>query len=232
MSSLANTGGQNTTYTQTEDAKLRTTSAVQTLYLLSSISVSNAGKSGVSSFEPDLLLKALRNYLHNNLTSSSAAIARALSQLPMLEKTLLEVSARCQNILALEILLRSIKPPPNPLLNHQARHSQEDSEEPDSNLLQPLLHSLDTSSLPSYFWRTLASSLSPRVEEILRNGGVSARTLRSNKDRVREEIRKCVLKASQTPAGIEEKDSSSTQVGNWEREAAVMVGSIVGLLGR
>lgn len=93
----------------------------------------------------------------------------------------------------------------------------------DEPLLPLLLHSLDTNSLASYFWRTLASNLTARVVEILNRGGVSARTLRSNKDRVAHSVRECVLKSSR---GIEGKGSGG------EREAAVMVGSIVGVLGR
>ena len=91
------------------------------------------------------------------------------------------------------------------------------------NLLQPLLGALDTASLPSYFWRSLAEGLASRVAELVARGGVSARTLKSQRDRVRESIRDCVIRGSQGPGGKE---------GGWEREAAVMVGSVVGSLGR
>ncbi|TKX21150.1 putative golgi transport complex subunit 5 [Elsinoe australis] len=90
-------------------------------------------------------------------------------------------------------------------------------------LLPLLLHSLDTSSLPSYFWRTLASGMTARVMEILGRGGVSARTLRSNKDRVASLIRECVLNSSKATDGEAQK---------FDREAAVMVGSVVGVMGR
>ena len=227
MSSLSGTGQGTVTFAQTEDAKARTTSAASMLYLLSS-TPPRAPKPAVADFQPELLLRTLQHYLHTALTSSSASIGRALSTLPTLERTLLEVSARCQNIVALESLLAAIKPPMHPFLDKAATADESSS---DVNLLQPLLHSLDTASLPSYFWRSLASSLSPRVQDILTRGGVSARTLRSNRDRVRDEIRQCVLQGSQMPSGVVGRGGGQV-VGNWEREAAVMVGSVVGALGR
>lgn len=212
------------TYAQTEDTKHRATSALVTLYLLSP-TPTNASP---TDFEPTLLLTALQEYLQTAIKSSVAALARSLAQLPMLDRTLLEISARCQNIVALEVLLESIKPPPHPLL---ALPSPDASAARPQNLLQSLLHSLDTSSLPSYFWRSLASALSPRVQDILNRGGVSARTLRSNRDRVRDAIRECVNRGSQVPA-ITLARGKGGMVGNWEREAAVMVGSVLGVLGR
>jgi len=227
MSTLSGMSQGSVTFAQTEEAKARTTSAATILYLLSSIST-KAAKPAIADFQPELMLRTLQFYLQTALTSSSASIGRALRELPTLEKTLVEVSARCQNIVALESLLATIKPPAHPLL---ANAPAEDESASQSNLLQPLLHFLDTASLPSYFWRTLASSLPPRVQDILRSGGVSARTLRSNKDRVRDEIRQCVLQGSQMPSGVMGRGSGQV-VGNWEREAAVMVGSITGALGR
>jgi len=218
MSSLLSSSGQTSasTYSQTEDTKARTTSALLTLYLLSPTST----KTTIHTFEPSLMLNALQDYLQTQLKSSLASLARALGQLPSLERTLLEVSARCQNIVALQSLLESIRPPPHPLLGPP------DSTATSSNFLQPVLQALDTSSLPSYFWRSLASNMSPRVQEIMYKGGVSARTLRSNKDRVRDAVRECVNRGSQLPSASLAKSSGT--VGSWEREAAVMVGSIVG----
>jgi Golgi transport complex subunit 5 len=227
MSSLSGTRQGSVTFAQTEEAKARTTSAVTILYVLSSIP-SKTARPAVADFQPDLLLRTLQYYLQTALTSSSASIGRSLRELPTLEKTLLEVSARCQNIVALESLLATIKPPNHPLL---ADAPTEDDATAESNLLQPLLHYLDTPSLPSYFWRTLASTLPPRVQDIMRAGGVSVRTLRSNRDRVRDEIRQCVLQGSQMPSGVTGRGGVQV-VGNWEREAAVMVGSVTGALGR
>lgn len=238
------------TYTETEETKSRATCAFITLYLLSPVRTSDSS----SSFEPTLLISALQNYLQTAIKSSAAALARALATLPTLDRTLTETSARCQNIVALGSLLESVKPPPHPLLQpvrpsptsestKDAANSGTDGPRAvPSNLLSPLLSSLDTSSLPSYFWRTLAGSLSPRVQEILNRGGVSARTLRSNKDRVREAIRECVDCGSRLPLGVSPRGSGATRaetdanqaraVVGWEREAAVMISAVVGLLGR
>lgn len=219
MSSLLTSAGQSTasTFSQTEDTKSRTTSALLTLYLLSPTSHNPA----IENFRPTLLLSALEDYLQTALKSSLASLTRALATLPTLDRTLLEVSARCQNIVALETLLESIKPPSHPLLD-EGRTTKAAP-----NFLQPVLNALDTSSLPSYFWRTLASNMSPRVQEIMHRGGVSARTLRSNKDRVRDSIRECVNRGSQLPGGPTDK-GKTIMAGNWEREAAVMVGSVIG----
>ena len=196
------------TYAQTEETKARTTSAGLTLYLLSAPS-----SPPTADFPPTLLLQALQSYLQTALTSSLASTARALGTLPTLPRTLLEVSARCQNIVALEALLEGIKPPVHPFLPHPST----------PNLLQPLLAALDTASLPSFFWRSLASGLSGRVQEIVSRGGVSARTLKSQRERVRESIRECVVRGCQGARG---------EQGGWEREVGVMVGSVVGGLGR
>ena len=214
--------GQAGTYAHTEDTKSRTTAALTVLYLLSPVKpLQNA-----TAFQPSLLISALQTYLQTALTSSLASLSRALATIPTLDRTLLEISARCQNIVALEAMLGSTRAPDHPLLQRQ----QPDTSP--SDLLQPLLLSLDTSSLPSYFWRSLASNLSNRVQDILNRGGVSARTLRSNKDRVRDSVRECVHRGSQLPAsGLSNKNlEGGASVGNWEREAAVMVGSILGVL--
>ncbi|KAI6873744.1 hypothetical protein KC338_g1510 [Hortaea werneckii] len=235
-------GGGGQTYAQTEDMKTRATSALQTLYLLSPT------KKGMTlaTFEPTLLIQALQNYLNTALTSSVAALARALATLPTLDRTLLEISARCQNIVALESLLSTIKPPHHPLListsSSKPTTDQSQQQQPNETLLDPLLRHLDTSSLPSYFWRSMAGQLSSRVQDILARGGVSARTLRTNRDRVRDSLRECVDRGTRIPSGsvgiLLAKGSTSGggagagagKVGNWEREAAVMVGAVVGPL--
>ncbi|KAL8687723.1 MAG: hypothetical protein Q9218_006186 [Villophora microphyllina] len=204
MSSLASSSNAPTTYAQSEETKSRTTSAVLTLQFLN----------------PQLLLAALQAYLRTSLTSSLASITRALDNLPTLDRTLLEVAARCQNIVALEHLLDTIKPPQIASLD-----PQDAVKEQSQNLLEPLLAALDTSSLPSFFWRSLAEGLAPRVTSLMARGGVSARALRSQKDRVRDSVRDCVLRGSQGPG-------SSEGASGWEREAAVMVGSVIGSMVR
>jgi len=69
------------------------------------------------------------------------------------------------------------------------------------------------------------------VQEIINRGGVSARTLRTNKDRVRDALRQCVDRGSQLPNTSLGKSKASQALG-WEREAAVMIGAVVGVFGR
>ncbi|MCJ1407273.1 hypothetical protein MMC19_001344 [Ptychographa xylographoides] len=229
------------TYAQTEDTKARTTSACLALYLLSPAPapLQSAAAAAAAEYQPTLLLAAQQAYLQTALTSSLASVARALGTLPTLSRTLLEVSARCQNIVALEALLESIKPPslrpphpgtfsssppsPTATTTTTTTNLPPSVSTPPPNLLQPLLAALDTASLPSFFWRSLASGLSGRVQDIMARGGVSARTLKSQKERVRESIRECVVRGCQGAKG---------GPGGWEREVGVMVGSVVGGLGR
>lgn len=246
MSNLTSPAAPSSTFKDAEDNRARFTSAVYILYLLSPAPKIDGRKMDLEDFEPDYMLRALQSYLQSAITSSAAAMGRSLAQLPTLEKTMLEVSARCQNVVALEALLRGIAAPAHPLLQAKSTTSAaaevdvEDDfddltlhDETQNNLLHPVLHSLDTSSLPSYFWRSLASSLSSRVQDIMGRGGVSARTLRSQKDYVRSEIRDCVLQGSKMPQSVLGVVGGKEEVvGNWEREAAVMIGSVVGLMGR
>ncbi|QDS77863.1 hypothetical protein FKW77_000200 [Venturia effusa] len=217
--------GPAATYAQSEETKSRTNSALTTLYLLSP----TTPKTTPSTFDPTLLISALQDYLQTAIKSSSASMARALAH-PPLEKTLLEVSSRCQNILALEKLLENIKPPPHPLFPSSPSSTSTTTTTPSTsppNFLRPLLQSLDTSSLPSYFWRTLASSLIPKVQEILQKGGVSARALRANRDRVAEALRGCVDRGSRVP-GKMGPGRREEKVAGWEREASVMINAVVG----
>ena len=211
MSSLTASPSAALNYTQSEETKSRTTSALLTLCLLS----------------PPLLLSSLQAYLRACITSSIASIARALGNLPTLDRTLLEVSARCQNIVALETLLESVRPP------RSDQHESQSSDRPgsggmneSSDLLEPLLAALDVSSLPSFFWRSLAEGLASRVSEIMGRGGAAGRTLKAQKEKLRESIRDCVLRGSQGPGSTRAKE------GAWEREAAVMVGSVLGAVGK
>jgi len=238
MSSLAS-GGQTSatqgTYKETEDTKSRATHALHTLYLMSPM---KPGSTKPDDFTPTLLINALQTYLQTALTSSLASLTRALATLPTLDRTLLEIAARCQNIVALEALLSTTHSPSHPLLLSNQTATTTPSTTQPTNFLNPLLRHLDTSSLPSYFWRSLASTLSSKVQEILNRGGVSARTLRSNKEKVREAVRDCVERGSRLPAqaasGLKDADAQGGggRQRNWEREAAVMVGSIVGVMGR
>ncbi|PVH74444.1 hypothetical protein DL98DRAFT_519253 [Cadophora sp. DSE1049] len=222
MSTLS-TGANTTTFAQTADTKSRTTSALMSLYLLSPLPDAKLVAKRSEKWEPELLIHALQDYLRTALTSSLASLARALATLPTLDRTLLEVSARCQNILALESLLSTTTPPAHPTLPPSSAPP---------NFLQPLLTSLETGSLASYFWRTLAGGLSTKAMEIVNKGGVSARTLKSNRNSVKDAIRECVVRGSTPPAGVGSKVKGENIERAWEREIAVMVGSVVGALGR
>jgi Golgi transport complex subunit 5 len=211
------------TFSQAEETKAKTVSALVTLYLVSPTIGVKPDK-----WTPRMLLDSLEEYLRTALQTSILSLARALGQLPTLDRTLSEVSTRCQNIVALEAILDSTKAPAHLLLPVPAASQKQ------GNLLQPLLGYLETGSLASYFWRTMASSLATRVMEIINRGGVAARTLKTNRASVGDAIRECVIKGSQPPSSVLGMKGSSvtTGVGNWDREAAVMVGSVVNNVGR
>lgn len=247
------------TFAQSEETKARTVSAMTALYLLSptpttTTTTTTAGRPDKDRWAPQLLLQALEVYLRNALQSSTASLARSLATLPSLDRTLAEVAARCQNIIALEIILDSTRAPVHPLLlppppppptpgrptsshkQHATSAAAAAVEKNNSNLLQPLLAHLETGSLASYFWRTMAGGLSPRVQEIMNRGGVSARTLKSNRNSVGEAIRECVIRGSQPPSTVAaakgKAGRADPEKSGWEREVAVMVGSVMGNLGR
>jgi hypothetical protein len=241
--SVASASGS-TTYAQTEDTRSRNTSALSTLYLLSPLPAAKpSSKPHPVAFTPDLLLTSLQDYLRTSITTSVASLARALGTLPTLDRTLAEISSRCQNIVALELLLDGLKPPVHPHISSSSTSST--AAKPadgtpvtaPSNLLHPLLAALETSSLPSYFWRSVGSALSPRVQELVQKGGVQARTLKSNRNAVRDAVRECVLRGSRAPVGTAYAGKGAAaqqgkEDGRWEREVAVMVGAVVGPLGR
>ncbi|KAL2130087.1 hypothetical protein VTI74DRAFT_6908 [Chaetomium olivicolor] len=223
------------TFAQSEEVKGRTVSALTALYLLTPVPTApGAGKGGVGEkWVPTLMLQALEVYLRSALQSSIAGLSRALATLPSLDRTLAEVSARCQNVVALEAVLEGTKVPVHPLL--QGKQAAAGG----GNMLQPLLAYLETGSLASYFWRTMAGSMAPRVQEIIAKGGVSARTLRTNRQSVGEAIKECVARGSQLPNAVAaaakgkgKGGDGDTSARHWEREVAVMVGSIVNNLGR
>jgi hypothetical protein len=237
------------TYTQNEETKTRATSALLVMYLLSP----PPSKSDWSDWTPKLAILALQEYMQTALRSSLASLTRSLATLPTLDRTLLELSARCQNIVALEALLESLVVPVHPAFAASSpflaksistdekvlksdEHLEKDHSEQDQQgaLLPPLLAALDTPSLPSFFWRTLASALAKPVAEILSKGGVSARQLRANRDRVREAVRACIDRGSRVPDAVFDSSSGKKagQRKGWEREAAVMVAAVAGSLGR
>ncbi len=210
----------NMTFAQGEQARARLTSALTALFLLSPTAGMKAEK-----WVPRLLVQALDTYIRSSLQTSITTLARSLGQLPSLDKALGEVTTKCQTIVALELILEGIKPPEHPLLA-VSTHS------PVPNFLQPLLSQLETGSLASYFWRTMAGSLSTRVQDIVTRGGVVARTLKANKNNVGDAIRSAVGRGSQLPGSFVKPKTKGKSDANWDREIAVMVGSVVNSLGR
>ena len=211
---------ENLTFSQGEEARSRSVSAMTTLYLLSPTSGIKLDK-----WQPRLLLMALESYIRTALQTGITLLSRSLGQLPTLDKALADVTARCQNIISLEVVLEATKPPVNLLLPSAPQNKQ-------PNLLQPLLAHLETGSLASYFWRTMAGSLTSRVQEIVNRGGVVARTLKSNKSAVGDAVRQAVIRGSQLPSALSGAKGKTKVDGNWDREIAVMVGSVVNNLGR
>ncbi|ATY64806.1 golgi transport complex component Cog5 [Cordyceps militaris] len=210
----------NMTFSQSEQARARLTSSFTALYLLSPTMGVKAEK-----WTPRLLVQVLDTYIRSSLQTSIPTLARSLGQLPSLDKALAEVTTKCQTIVALELILDGIKPPEHPLLA-LSPHSHL------PNLLQPLLSQLETGSLASYFWRTMAGSVSTRVQDIINRGGVVARSLKANRNLVGDAIRQAVGKGSQLPGSFVGPKTKAKPDANWDREIAVMVGSVVNNLGR
>ncbi|KAK5993103.1 Conserved oligomeric Golgi complex subunit 5-like protein [Cladobotryum mycophilum] len=205
----------NMTFAQGDEARSKLLSAMIALYLLSPTQGIKSDK-----WTPRLLLQALESYIRSSLQTSITSLSRSLGQLPSLDKALSEVTSKCQNIVSLEIILEASKPPSHPLLSKSSQQTQ-------TNLVQPLLNYLETGSLTSYFWRTMASSVASRVQDIMARGGVVARTLRTNKSVVGDTIRQAVIKGCQPPNALANGKGKTKVDINWDREIAVMVGSVV-----
>lgn len=205
----------NMTFSQGEESRARLGSAIVALYLLSPVVNIKHDK-----WSPRILTQALETYMRTTLQGSVTTFSRSLGQLPSLEKALAEVTAKCQNIVVLELLLSNMKAPTHPLLPPNILISS-------TNLLQPFLSVLETGSLPSYFWRMVASSISGRVQDIVTRGGAVARTLRANKNNVGEAIRVAVIAGCQIPPAYQGPKAKLFPESHWDREIAVMVGSVL-----
>ncbi|KAL7273949.1 Conserved oligomeric Golgi complex subunit [Rhizina undulata] len=178
-----------------EEMRARTSAAASTLHLLSG--------------DGTLLTSAIQSYLNSQITQSLASLARSLTSLTLLDRTLSEVSVRCRNLLELSDILASVSLP-----------SSSPGEEKKESLLDPLiLFALDTPSLAASYFRSIAAGLEPRVREVVARGGANARILRGSRERVRAGVAVCVLRG----LGAEEGD------GKGEFEVAVMVGAFAGL---
>ncbi|KAL5606308.1 uncharacterized protein BROUX77_003501 [Berkeleyomyces rouxiae] len=208
------------TFAQGEEAKIRLVSALSTLYLLSPISWAQPAEK----FTPELALRALETYIRSALQFSTTTLARALGQLPLLDRATTDVAMRCQGIVALELLLATIKPPTHTLLPNAPKLT---------SYLQPLLARLECGSLVSFFWKTLANNISTRTREIVNRGGASAKALKNKSEVVGEAMKECVAIGGVVPNAVATKadGASSVDAKKWERETALMVGAVVNSIG-
>ncbi|KAL7927279.1 Golgi transport complex subunit 5 domain-containing protein [Trichoderma austrokoningii] len=211
----------NMTFAQSEEARSRLVSAMSALYLLSPTSGIQLEK-----WTPKLLAQALDSYVRSALQASTAALSRSLGQLPTLDKSLVEVVSLCQNIASLELILEAAEVPTHPLVPASAKKRQQQT------LLRLLLSRFETSSLISYFWRSMASNISARVQEINTRGGIVARTLRTNKNVVGDALRQAVIRGSQAPNAFSSSKKKPGVETSWDREIAVMTGSVLNNIGR
>lgn len=225
LSTLA--GGGAGTYAQASDVRSKTISALCTLYLLSP----NHPRGRKVAWEPENLIAAVTDYIRNALSSSATAIGRALNNLAGLERVMVDVSAKCQNIVALEQILARTPVPEFSYAYTADESTSTPGEVPtgpapkQQTLLPAVLASLETSNLASFFWRTLAGTLAPRVQEFVNKGGPGARALKQHRAEVREMFKRSVEVGCQ---GVEQQGRK----GDCGREVAVMVGAVVGGLGR
>lgn len=171
-----------------------------------------------------LLTSAVQSLLNAAVNASLSVLIRSLTSLTTLDRTVGEVAARCQNLVAFQALLAAI-----PLPSDEDALIGEEvvaAEARRKNLLDPLLEQLDTTSLQTMFFRSVAAGLEPRIRDVLARGGANARILRGAKERLRNSLRACVergIGAGSSPLAAEQRAS--------EFEVAVMVGA-AGSLGR
>ncbi|CAI4213336.1 unnamed protein product [Parascedosporium putredinis] len=219
------------TFNQADEARSRLLSSLSTLYLLSPMNWEKPEK-----WTPKFLLQSLEAYLRASLQASATTLARA--------RPVADVgpsSRRGGGQAPNHPLFESLLPAP-PVATAGAAGpaaaaavaAQLQKQQPQQNLLQPLLGYLETGSLASYYWRTLASNMVSRVQELSNRGGVVARTLKTNRANVGDAIRECVIKGSQTPRAllaVKNRKAGDGEEVKWDREIAVMVGSVVNNLG-
>ncbi|RDA89600.1 hypothetical protein CP533_6233 [Ophiocordyceps camponoti-saundersi (nom. inval.)] len=198
------------TFAQAAEARAKMESALAALYLLSPTLAVDLHR-----WKPRLLLQAVESYVRSALNTSLTALSRALGQLPTFDRALADVTARCQNLVSLELILESTSPPDHLLLPPELQKPP--------SLAQPVLAHLETTSLASYFWRNLAGGFASRVQELASRPGAVTRLLRANKNAVGDAIRQAVLKGCRLPPALDDvKSRGRTAEANWDREAAVM----------
>ena len=180
----------------------RVSCAIQILHLLSRPAA--APNTTASTESP--LLTSLHSFLNSQTTTSLSALSRVFSSLtptqpspPAFDRSLSEIVSKIRAIVALEEVLGNI---PLSALNSSGSFAPTPSttlfslgdtdvdgdtrEDGPGSLLSQLLSELDTSTLPTLFFRNLASGLESLVRNVLAKGGIAARGLRAGKDKLRE----------------------------------------------
>ena len=177
---------------------------------------------------PSLMLNTLRRSIQAVATSSVAAIIRSFGSLPTLDNTLLEVTVQCQTVIALEAILSSTSVPSLPVQETALADLTPDFSP--QSLLELLLMDLETTSLPSFYWLTMAGLLTTSMQDLVNRGGQNIRILKASREKLKECIRNCVIRSYTVPLASMESASLVAQPRTWEREAAVMIGAILGPL--
>ena len=182
----------------------RVSCAIKILHLLSP--PTTAPNTTASTESP--LLTSLHSFLDNQTTTSLSALSRVFSSLtptqpspPAFDRSLSEIVSKIRAIVLLEevlgnIPLSALNPsgyfaPTLPTTEELLSVDDPDDVETDSrdvpdSLLSQLLSELDTTTLPTLFFRNLASGLESLVRNVLARGGIAARGLRAGKDKLRE----------------------------------------------
>ena len=179
-----------------------------------------------------LLTAAVQSLLDAAINGSLVALARSLTAVTTLDRSVGEVAARCQNVVALQTLLAGIPLPSGGLESGGGGGGVDMDAGGETaaaasggggrrSLLQPLLEQLDTTSLQTLFFRSVAAGLEPRVGQVVARGGANARILRGAKDRVRSAFRACVERGLAVGVGGEQQAV--------DFEVSVMVGATAAL---
>ena len=167
----------------------------------------------------------VQSLLDAAVNGSLVALTRSLTAVTTLDRSVGEVAARCQNVVALQTLLAGIPLPSSGGLETGGGGVGDTAAAGGvggrRSLLQPLLEQLDTTSLQTLFFRSVAAGLEPRVVQVVARGGANARILRGAKDRVRSALRACVERGLAVGVGGEQQAV--------DFEVLVMVGAAAAL---
>jgi hypothetical protein len=212
---------QQQTFAQIEDLKAKTSAAATALSLLSK------DKSGER-----YLAGAVGGHIQGAINSSSTRLLRALSNESSVDSAFANIASLCRNLVALSALLSST---PTPSASTDLSTAAPIIQQTSSSLLPDILDTLDTPSLVSYFWRSLASNLSKKIADLAHQRPAVARYMRNSRNTLREGVSNMILRGSRLSdsgstgaAAFIKEGAQSKQQQRWDREIAVMTGAIVG----